>query len=177
MLAAEYHRLCTVPSDIYLHLPYFVASVQELNAQHVIELGTRSGVSTVAWLHGLEQTGGRLTSIDLDPGPDLDAEQWTFIQGDDLDPRIVAELDEADIVFIDTSHHYRQTLAELNVYRHLVRPGGRMLLHDTRLPRPEGAPPHPVFPVLRAVQEFTTTECLVWSENPECWGLATIHVP
>ena len=47
-LADLYAEQCNTPSDIYLHLPRFVAMVEELDAQHVIELGTRTGVSTIA---------------------------------------------------------------------------------------------------------------------------------
>jgi len=178
-LADRYEQLCATPSDIYMHLPTFVRVVEELNAEHVIELGTRTGVSTIAWLYGLEKTGGRLTSVDIDPAPNIgDWPHWTFHQADDLDPRLLADLEPADIVFIDTSHHYRQTLAELHVYRHLVKPGGRILLHDTELPFPEGAPvADPRFPVRKAIERFCADEGLVWSNDPKCWGLGMIEVP
>ena len=177
-LQGEYERLCVTPSDIYLHLPRLVELVTRTNAQHVIELGTRTGVSTIAWLYGLEQTGGRLTSIDIDAKPAIDDHPaWTFIQGDDLDPAIVSKLDRADIVFIDTSHLYEQTVHELNLYRWLVKPGGLMVLHDTELPVPETAPPgHPLFPVKRAVTEFCEAEGYEWSNVTECWGLAVIQL-
>ena len=58
-LAELYAEQCATPSDIYLHLPRFVEMVELLDASHVIELGTRTGVSTIAWLHALERTGGR----------------------------------------------------------------------------------------------------------------------
>lgn len=175
--AAEYERLCKTPSDIHVHLPRFVGLVTQMNAQHVIELGTRSGVSTVAWLHGLHLTGGRLTSIDLDPGPDITSDRWTFIQGDDLDPAIVSELDPADIVFVDTSHLYEHTLRELNVYRWLVKPGGVMVLHDTELPQPIGAPPVPRYPVMTAVREFCEANGFQWTNDPACYGRAEIRIP
>lgn len=177
-LEAEYRRLCTQPSDIYLHLPRFVDIVHELEATHVIELGTRTGVSTIAWLYALEHTGGRLTSIDIDERPDIgEHDAWTFIQGDDLDPAIVSNLEPADVVFIDTSHLYEQTVAELTVYRWLVKPGGLIVLHDTELAIPETAPPgHPLYPVKRAVTEFCDAEGYEWQNVPECWGLGIIRL-
>lgn len=177
-LAAEYDRVCRTPSDIFLHLPRMVALVEELDAQHVIELGTRTGVSTIAWLHALERTGGRLTSVDIDPKPAIgDYDHWTFVQGDDCDPRIVAALAPADIVFIDTSHHYGHTVRELNVYRWLVNPGGVICLHDTELPVPEGAPAgDPRFPVKRAVEGFVAENGFDWLNVPECWGFAVVKV-
>jgi predicted O-methyltransferase YrrM len=176
-LSRLYAEQCRTPSDIYLHLPRMVAMVQETNAQHVIELGTRTGVSTLAWLHALRRTGGRLTSVDIDTVPPIGQyDHWTFIQGDDCDPDLFASLEPADIVFIDTSHHYDHTVRELALYRWLVKPGGLMVLHDTELPIPEGAPPRPLYPVKTAVQEFATAQGFEWINFPDCWGLAVIKV-
>jgi cephalosporin hydroxylase len=176
-LEAEFDRLCSEPSDINQHLPTFVDLVDELNASHVIELGTRTGVSTIAWLWALTGTEGRLTSIDIDERPDIGTfDHWTFIQGDDLDPDIVAGLEPADIVFIDTSHLYDQTLRELNLYRWLVKPGGVMVLHDTELERPIGAPIHPRFPVKRAVLEFCKANGFAPLFVPYCWGLGIVRI-
>lgn len=176
-LESEYERLCVTPSDIYLHLPRLVAMVVDRNAQHVIELGTRTGVSTVAWLYGLEQTGGRLTSVDIDERPDIgEWPHWTFHQADDLDGDLLGVLDDADIVFIDTSHDFFHTRAELNVYRWLVKPGGLMVLHDTELERPLGTPVRPRFPVRTAIEEFCAAEGFEWVNHPECFGLGVIEV-
>lgn len=176
-LTAEYERLCETPSDIVGHLPRFVDLVRKLDAQHVVELGVRDGVSTVAWLYALQSTGGRLTSIDTEPGPALGVASWTFIQGDDLDPRIIADLDPADIVFIDTSHFYEQTLAELSVYRHVVKPGGVICCHDTMLERPPGSSwLGPAFPVRTAIAEFVGDEGFEWIEYPDSYGLGVITI-
>jgi predicted O-methyltransferase YrrM len=177
-LADAYQAACTTPSDIYEHLPVFVQTCLDLDAETVIELGTRGGVSTVAWLYGLEQTGGRLWSVDIDPAPAMTHPRWTFLQGDDLDPVVFTSLPaEADVVFIDTSHQYEQTRAELHTYRWKVRPGGRILLHDTELARPLGMPAHPRYPVKAAVEEFVLEEGLSWSNLPNCWGLGIISIP
>jgi cephalosporin hydroxylase len=173
-LEALYRQRCETPSDIYLHLPRLVAIVEELDARHVIELGTRTGVSTVAFLHALERTGGRLTSVDLEPKPDIgDWPHWTHIQGDDLNPAVVSTLDPADVVFIDTSHTYEHTARELRVYRHLAKV---IVCHDTRLLRPLGAPSRPKYPVRVAVEEFCDEEGLEWREFTDCFGLGVIRV-
>lgn len=173
-----YEHARTTPSDIFEHLPVFVGLCRELDATKVIELGTRGGVSTVAWLYGLEGRG-HLWSVDIDPAPALPFEHWTFLQGNDLDPAIVNALpDSVDVVFIDTSHAYEQTLAELNVYLHKIRSGGKIVLHDTELRQPSGLRTHqPPFPVKTAVEEFCFEEDLVWSNRPNCFGLGTIEVP
>jgi cephalosporin hydroxylase len=176
-LATRYRELCAIPSDIHEHLPTLVDLVRNHNAQHVIELGTRTGTSTVALLHALEDTGGRLTSIDIEPAPDIGTfDHWTFIQGDDLDPAVTAQLAPADIVFIDTSHHYDQTLKELNLYRWFTRRGGLMVCHDTELEHPYGAPAYPRFPVKTAVEEYCATNGFQWTNRPNCWGLGIIEV-
>lgn len=176
-LSTEYHRLVNTPSDINEHLPTFCELVEITHAQHVIELGTRSGVSTIAWLYALEQTGGRLTSVDIDERPDIgDHDHWTFIQGDDIDPDVFTQLDPADIVFVDTSHLYDHTLAELNIYRWLVKPGGLIVCHDTELAQPIGAPPIPRYPVKRAVEAFVADTGFDWLNYPNCFGLGVIEI-
>ena len=152
--------------------------VNELDAQHVIELGTRTGVSTLAWLYALEQTGGRLTSIDIDTKPDIgDYPHWTFIQSDDLAPEVVSSLAEADIVFIDTSHLFAQTLQELHTYRWLVRSGGLLVLHDTELAVPETATQgEPRFPVRKAIAAFLNETGFDHINYPDCWGLSVVEV-
>jgi predicted O-methyltransferase YrrM len=177
-LVQQYRELCCTPSDIYLHLPRFAEMVESRNARHVIELGTRTGNSTIAWLYALERTDGRLTSVDLDERPPIGRhDRWTYIQGDDTDPKVIEQLSPADIVFIDTSHHYDHTCRELAIYRHLVKPGGLMVLHDTELRHPIDAPVVPAFPVKRAVAEFCEANGLAWTNYPECFGLAVIEVP
>lgn len=176
-LKERFEALCAEPSDIVEHLPTFVGVADHLRATHVIELGTRTGVSTIAWLYAMERTGGHLTSVDIDPRPDIgEFGHWTFHQSDDLDPALLNQLEPADIVFIDTSHTYEQTRAELGVYQHLVRRGGIMLLHDTELEHPEDAPTYPAFPVRKAVNDFVATEGYRWINEPKCFGLATIKV-
>lgn len=176
-LLERYEQVAGTPSDIVDHLPRFVQMVTRLGARVVIELGTRTGVSTIAWLYALEQTGGHLFSVDIDPRPEIgEWPHWTFIQGDDLDPTVLAQLPQADIVFIDTSHLYEHTRNELSVYRWLVRRGGLIVCHDTQLAQPIGAPARPRFPVRTAIKEFCEEEGFRWSEFPDSWGLGVIEL-
>lgn len=176
-LESEYRRLCDTPSDINEHLPTLYRLTVNHQARHVVELGTRTGVSTVAFLWGLQATGGRLTSIDVDGRPDIgDHDHWTFIQGNDLDPEVFGQLAPAELVFIDTSHVYEQTLSELHLYRWLVKPGGSIVCHDTELAHPEDAPARPVYPVRKAIEEFVTETGFAWTNRPNCFGLGIIDV-
>lgn len=176
-LEQRYTDACDTPSDIYLHLPKFVDMVDEMGATTVVELGTRSGVSTVAWLYALERFG-TLTSVDIDPAPDIGTyPHWQFVQGDDCSLEVFDQIpDNVDIVFIDTSHDHTHTLRELNLYRWKVRPGGRIVLHDTELAHPENVT-GPAFPVKKAVVEFCAENGFEWHNDPECFGLGTIFLP
>ncbi len=157
------------PSDINEHLPTFVQLCRDTRAQKVIELGVRDGVSTVGWLYGLEQTGGHLWSVDVSGKPAFDSDNWTFIQGSDIDPGVFGQLpSDADIVFIDTSHEYQHTVDEIAIYSQRVRPGGHMVFHDSAVAE---------FGVKQAIDEWVARDDLdvVFHENNN--GLAVVWLP
>lgn len=190
VLAERYARLCAEPSDIYEHLPTFVQAVSDLNATKVIELGVRYGVSTIAWLYALEGRG-RLWSVDCSfpvaaPGSDvnlLDPQGplgvipwWVFVLGYDDWPEVLAALPEqADLIFVDTQHTFEQTKLELELYYPRVRPGGRILLHDTAIPTTGNATtPQPPYPVRTAIEQFCAERGLRWENRTNCSGLGII---
>ena len=205
----EAHDLiCTNWSDIRAHIPALEQAASE--ATSIIELGVRSGVSTIAFLYAMREqvtpdmvgARGTVYSVDVDwpTGPftgllsEIAAERalgaWEFIHGDDLSPPVLDRLpDEADVVFIDTTHGYEQTLNELMIYKPLVNDGGRILLHDVMLEHPVTAPgDDPRFPVKQAVEKFCGAFQLYYEINSEedeqyaQWtngclnGLATVYV-
>ncbi len=176
-LGRQYRAYCETRSDINEHLPTFVQIALDLDAQKIIELGVRDGISTCAWLYALEQTGGHLWSVDLtnNHGPEPG---WTFVVGNDLDPRVLELLPtDVDIVFIDTSHFYEHTRDELSAYLPKVRPGGRIVLHDSDLERPENSSSEPPFPVLKAATEFCKAHHFCWTEWQNNNGLLSIQIP
>lgn len=198
VLEERYHTLCATPSDIHEHLPTFVAAVEELQARDIIELGVRYGVSTIAWMYALHNTGrGHLWSVDcsfpvpanpasdvgcdnvnlLDPqGPLGVNPHWSFLLGYDTWPQTLAMLPKhVDIVFIDTNHVYEETLIELGLYYPRVRVGGRIFLHDTAIETTGNATTEqPPFPVRTAMEEFCAKHDLKFSNNPNNSGLGTI---
>ncbi len=116
-------------SDIKGHLEYLYNTVIQLSAQVILELGVRSGESTKAFLEACKETGGKLISIDIVDCSQVSADKhWQFIQSDDLD---IPWDKDIDILFIDTSHTYEQTLAELKKFAPYVKKGGKIILHDT----------------------------------------------
>ena len=166
------------PMDIHEHLQFMHDLVVENNYKSIAELGVRSGCSTVAFLSALNKTGGKLWSCDIEPiyGYGLEIEgqdNWTFVQGDDLE--VVKDAPRwLDVLFIDTSHAYDQTLAELQAYSPRVKKKGVILLHDTELEWPEGITNDIPFPVKKAILDFIGDD---WSfENREnCYGLGILR--
>lgn len=171
-----YTALCQQHGDINEHLEYMHDLCVFLDAKVVVELGVRSGVSTVAFLAAMEQTGGTVWSCDINPARVCDAiadhPQWDFKWGDDI--VLAADAPQCDVLFIDTSHHYEHTKAELAAYapkvRHLI------LLHDTQLEWPDGALRIPPFPVRVAALEYVDTHPeWEWSEFTHNNGLGVLR--
>jgi predicted O-methyltransferase YrrM len=178
VIRSEYDRRCVEPSDIFAHLPRLYAEASRPEVK-VIELGVRSGNSTAAFLLAAQENDGFVWSVDVHPPqvPWFGTECWQFVQGDDL--WLHDQLpNDVDVVFIDTSHHYGQTQAELELYVPKVRPGGVVLLHDTELKHPENRPyTDPPYPVRVAVQEYCVDHDLAPLFVPGCNGLGVIQVP
>lgn len=161
-------------TDLQAVIPTIEYHLEKTRARTVIELGVRTGVSTVVFLHALRErfhdaVGARGTVYSIDTewpvGPfmpmlnEIAASKglgaWKFIHGDDLDPKVRTQLpNEADIVFIDTSHEYVQTMDELDAYLPLVKQGGRVLLHDALLKHAPSDPEPPDYPVRQAMEDF-----------------------
>lgn len=193
VLRERYLRLCEEPSDINEHLSTFVHAAISMEAATVIELGVRYGLSTIAWLYGLNATAGHLWSVDcswpvvapnayenlLDPqGPLGVCENWTFILGyDTWSATLDALPDQCDILFIDTNHVYEETLVELALYYPRVKSGGRIYLHDTAIETTGNATtPQPPYPVRTAVEEFCAKHKLKFTNQTNCSGLGLIEV-
>lgn len=182
-LRAEYEARAHTPSDIVEHLPKLHAAVERYTRPRVLELGVRSGNSTSAFLAAAGLVHGHVWSVDVtEPAvPEWwrDTGRWTLTVGNDLDPQVLAAQPGAvDVLFIDTSHTYEDTMAELAAYVPRVRPGGTVLCHDTELERPEQAPADgPPFPVARALDAYCEQVGLTWVNRTGCYGLGVIDVP
>lgn len=136
-------------NDILHHLSFLRQICFDTNAKLILELGVRTGNSTRAFLSAIESLKGRLISIDIEDCSGVsDSPYWEFHQMNDLD--FDTNNDEFDIIFIDTSHTYDQTLAELRKFAPKLKSGGAILLHDTISFQP----------VLQAIQTYL-------KENPD----------
>lgn len=181
MIAAEYEERCREPSDIRDWLPTLFGFATYYTDPVILELGVRSGNSTAAFLAGVDKVGGHVWSMDIHPpnvpGEWFDHPRWTFIQADDVrPPALLPAL--FDIVFVDTSHAYEHTMAELRLYVPRVRAGGVMLFHDTELLAPEGVGEQPPFPVAKALDDFCSEHRQYrWANNSGCYGLGVMPFP
>lgn len=138
------------PTDIHEHLTTLYMLTREFRLDPVLELGTRTGESTVAFCQAASEIGGSVVSVDIEDCPEakrairaagLD-KTWSFHRHDDLTFHWEAPI---GCLFIDTSHEYEHTRRELAKYEPHVKRGGIIILHDY-----VGCPG-----VERAVREYT----------------------
>lgn len=133
MLEQKYNTLINTPSDINEHLPVLKKYAEECD--HITEMGVRWIVSTYAFLMGKPKT---LISIDIQHpstwGASLTEAQvysleeninFSFILGNTLE----IDIEETDLLFIDTWHAYQQLKGELNKHHSKVKK--YIILHDT----------------------------------------------
>ena len=125
--------LCTTPSDINEHLPTLRDLAKECKT--VIEMGTRIPVSTWAFVEGLQDA--KLTCIDIKSPEEYGGSiipietackekniDFKFIQESTLD----IEIEECDLLFIDTLHTYDQLKEELRLHSDKARK--YIVMHD-----------------------------------------------
>jgi predicted O-methyltransferase YrrM len=162
--ATDLQSWADVQVDMAPH--YRTLTRQASECRTIVEWGVRGGVSTWALLDGLPPDG-TLWSVDIidcvvPPRVSQDP-RWFFLVGDDLDPDIGRRLpDHADLVFIDTSHEYEQTVGEL-AYALTLTPA-RITMHD-----------YVMEPVRQAGDEFCAREGWRVVDNEMPFGLATLE--
>jgi predicted O-methyltransferase YrrM len=110
---------------------------ESANAQQVLEIGTSTGISGLWFLLALERTGGRLTTLEIDPRRAALARGHfkragvdglvTLVEGDAH--RSISKLQgPLDVVFIDAEKD--GYVDYLNQVLPLIRPGGLILAHN-----------------------------------------------
>jgi len=160
-------------SDIneHLHHLYKLTANIPLKEKVVVELGVRRGESTTALLAAVNDTSGRLISVDIAECKEtrrrLKGESnWSFVHGNDMD--LIKQWDKPiDHLFIDTSHNYKHTLAELREWGKWVKENGIISLHDTI------APNYPM--VMKAIKKYLEENPkFEFTNYPECFGLGVI---
>lgn len=133
ILEQHYTTLCQTPSDMNEHLPTLMRYASECS--HVTEMGVRAVVSTYGLMMGkpavmrsydivpIETYGvhrNYLMSLGEENGVD-----FQFIQANVLH----IDIEETDLLFIDTYHTYNQLKDELKLHADKARK--YLIFHDT----------------------------------------------
>ena len=171
-------------SDIQEYMPFLYETARSYPNVRVLELGTRTGNSTSAFLAAAVAVNGSVISVDIDRVTDnpqmkpfIGNTAWRFVHGSDTEEAVQAVLPlEVDVLFIDSSHEYDHTLAELRAYMPRVVPGGVALFHDTNLQGWGGNPPREDYPEVRqALDTYCVETGLTWENLPGRYGLGMIR--
>ncbi len=123
------------PTDIHEHLATLNMLTIELGLKTVLELGTGTGETTIAFLDAAKKINGKVYSIDIDQCEEAHTKikaynlekHWTFIRENSLKLKWDKPIDH---LFIDTIHTYQHAIDELKKYEPYVRIGGLITLHD-----------------------------------------------
>jgi hypothetical protein len=125
-----YQQALTTPSDIREHLDTLYELAR--GCEHVTEMGTRHGISTRAFLYAQPEV---LVCYDRLRFPDVDVleaaaraagrPRFFFHQADVLQ----VQIEETDLLFIDTQHTYEQLKQELLLHADKAR--RYLVFHDT----------------------------------------------
>jgi cephalosporin hydroxylase len=115
---------------MYEHVKYLKSLCDDEDVNHVTEMGTRTGVSTRAWLNSdvtlracdlkFDPSIKQLMDIAIKEGKDV-----SYYEGNCLE----VEIEETDLLFLDTWHVYDQVTAELNL--HASKAKKYIVFHDT----------------------------------------------
>ena len=125
----EYQNACNNPSDINQNLPVLYEIAKECS--HITEFGVRTGSSTRAFLN----TNASLRSYDLSIDSYLNSifkkaqefgKDVSYTEADVLN----IEIEETDLLFIDTWHQYEQLKQELEIHGKKSRK--YIAFHDTQ---------------------------------------------
>ena len=124
-------QLHKIPSDVNEHIPTIIKYGKLCD--HITEMGVRTGVSTWGWLstNPKKFIAYDMNKLDEDTLEDLietsksiDTD-FSFIMANVLD----IEIEETDLLFIDTWHAYKQLKSELELHSKNVKK--YICLHDT----------------------------------------------
>jgi hypothetical protein len=122
-----YESACRTPSDVHEHLPTLHAPARECRRE--TEFGARTGVSTTALLYAQPN---RLVCYDRVKFSRADvlaraAGRTEFVFR--LEDVLQTEIEETDLLFIDTLHDHEQLKEELRLHAGKART--YIVLHDT----------------------------------------------
>jgi predicted O-methyltransferase YrrM len=133
---------CAVPLISLLH-----GLVMGNRIARIAQLGTCAGYSALllGWMLRRMNAPRGLFALDLDPAMCELSRRWIIraglehfveiAQGSSLDEQSIVDAQkylngDPELVILDSSHQYRSTLAELDLWYAVLAPGGLLVLHD-----------------------------------------------
>lgn len=136
-LIKRFQECLVTPTDMAYNLQW----LSQVARGNVVELGTRYGISTTAFM--VSNRVDKLVSIDIETDFacqffDHD-ERFTFYKSDSTDKTtrdlvLHCNFDQIDLLFVDTLHTTEQVLAELDIWFDMVKPDGLIVFHDAQIP-------------------------------------------
>ena len=127
------NQIYTTPSDINEHIPTLIDYASE--CEHITEMGVRAITSTWAFLGAAPK---KLISYDIENpskwGANIDhvygvAKQYSLDYEFRKEDVLKIDIEETDLLFLDTWHAYCQLKAELD--RHNSKAKKYIIMHDT----------------------------------------------
>jgi hypothetical protein len=135
---------------------------------NILEIGVRSGVSTSALLAGVEEHGGHLYSVDINPCKVFEGNKhWSFFQVDTQKDwsylHNIVRTNPIDVLFVDGDHTYDGALYDM---LHFGQNTKKIFVHDTDAPD---------FPGVRmAVEQFVRQTGRKVTYHSGSFGMAEI---
>ncbi|QLH77290.1 class I SAM-dependent methyltransferase [Halosimplex rubrum] len=189
-------------TDTSDHLERLFVEALAADPDTVVELGVRGGESTFVFERVARLTGADLVSVDVEGTTyDTDYERWEFVRSDDVafaeafeEWCAGREVDPAvDVLFVDTSHEFEHTVAEIDAWFPHLADDAVVLFHDTNMRRvyrredgTVGLSRRADRGVIRALEEHfecsldetesfaTVRDGFVLEQRPSCSGLAVL---
>ena len=157
----EYKESAIGTSDISAHLPLleFLAKM----CDHITEFGVREGFSTTAFLSGkpkiLRSYDLNQTTFNVDP-ESIKPTDWKFKQQNTIDSDF--NIEETDLLFIDTLHTFDQVQRELSLHHKKVKKW--IVFHDTVAHGEISKDVPGVLGISRAIEGFLRTHSNKWEK-------------
>ncbi|MFZ5953842.1 MAG: CmcI family methyltransferase [Candidatus Dependentiae bacterium] len=128
-------------TDISSHIPALFTYTLLLNPNLIVEAGVRGGQSTKPFYQALQLCSATMIGLDIEPSyaAAYNALKNTlFIHMDDLNFVNYYQNSDykntpIDLIFIDTSHLYEHTLAEIKMFVPLLNTQGIIAFHDSNV--------------------------------------------
>jgi predicted O-methyltransferase YrrM len=161
------------------HVLTLYAIALSLGAKNILELGVRSGATTLPLLKAAKKTGGVVTSVDINDTdfscPDEFEDTWTFVKSDAIQFLEKCPNPPYDMVYIDDWHAYSHVKREFELLDYLITPKTVILVHDLMYGNHE-----PYYHADLTLQSGQWAEGgpyrAVAELNPQFWEFATIPV-